>query len=231
MRNKFKVQSLRFKVAARLCGAAAMCLAVSLQAAAATTNPVETTNAPAATSSTNTINRNDFSSFKIIGDRNIFSANRSGRVTRGPTRKPTKVDTFTLVGTVDSSKGLFAIFDGSSSSLSKTVKVGDTFSGFKITDIELDHVTIATTNNTPTVLHVGSGMRRVDEGDWTASSGPAPSVAKNAEPKDNGDEPAVASANNTNSESSDEPAPSAADNDVLKKLMQKRKAEVKNESE
>jgi hypothetical protein len=231
MRNKFKVQSLRFKVALRLCAFASICTVVSSQAA--TTNTVQVTNAPAATASTNANNGTDFPSFKIIADRNIFSANRSGRISRGPTRKPTKVDAFTLVGTIDYSKGLFAIFDGSSSSFRKTVKAGDSFAGFKIADVDLDHVTIATTNGNDTVLHVGSGMRRVDDGDWTVGSGPAPAITKSAEPKENADEPAAAAVadTNNNSESSDEPAPSAGGSDVLKKLMEKRKAEVKNEPE
>jgi hypothetical protein len=211
----------------RLCALVLLCFALS--SAGATTNSVEKTNAPAAATSTNTYSRTDYSSFKVIADRNIFSANRSGRVSRAPTRKPMKVDTFTLVGTVDYSKGMFAIFDGSSSSFSKTVKVGDSLAGFKVTDVDLDHATIATTNGAPIVLHVGSQMRRVDDGEWAVGIGPAPTVAKAAS-KESGDEPATASTNN-NSESSDEPAPSAADNDVLKKLMQKRKAEVKNESE
>jgi hypothetical protein len=228
MRNMFKVQSLKFKVAVRLCAVASLCVVVSSRGA--TTNSVQTTNTTAEAPSTNTYSRTDYSSFKVINDRNIFSANRSGRVaSRGPTRKPTKVDTFTLVGTVDYSKGLFAIFEGSSSAFSKTVKVGDSLAGYKITDVDLDHVTIASTNGAPIVLHVGSQMRRIDDGEWELGSGPAPTVAK-AEPKENGDEPAAASTN-TNSGSSDEPAPSAGDNDVLKKLMQKRKAEVKNENE
>jgi hypothetical protein len=228
MSNQFKIQNSKFKIALRACGLAA--LFAVMASGAATTNSVQSTNAAAAAASTNGYTKTDFSSFKVISDRNIFSANRSGRVaSRGPTRKPTKVDTFTLVGTVDYSKGLFAIFDGSSSSFSKTVKAGDSFAGFKISDVDLDHVTIASTNGAPIVLHVGSQMRRVDDGEWGIGSGPAPTVAK-AEPKENGDEPTAASAN-SNSESSDEPAPSAGDNDVLKKLMQKRKAEVKNESE
>jgi hypothetical protein len=231
MRPKFKVQSLRLKVAARIC---ALAVLSTLVAQSATTNAVQTTNAVVAKTNapanagTNAITGTDFPSFKIITERNIFSANRSGRVaSRGPTRKPTKVDTFTLVGTVDYSKGMFAIFDGSSSSYSKTLKVGDSIAGFKITDVDLDHVTIATTNGVDTVLHVGSQMRRADEGDWAVGSGPAPQIAKAPVAKD-ADEPA---ASENNSDSSDEPAPSAASNDVLKKLMQKRKAEVTNESE
>jgi hypothetical protein len=226
MKLKLQISNLRSAVTA----IALLCL--SLSAHSATTNSVQTTNAPAAsTANTNRISGTDFPSFKIISQRNIFSANRSGRVaSSGPARKPTKVDTFTLVGTVDYSKGQYAIFDGSSSSFRKTVTMGDSLAGFEIKDVDLDHVTISATNGTETVLHVGSQMRRVDDGDWTLSSGSSPSVAKSSVPSDSGDDIAPAKGE-INSDSSDEPAPSAADNDVLKKLMQKRKAEVKNESE
>jgi len=205
-------------------------LSSALVAQAGTTNAVQTTNTPvvAATSNTNVNNGTDFPSFKIIAERNIFSANRSGRVaSSGPTRKPTKIDVFTLVGTIDYSKGMFAIFDGSSSSFSRSLKVGDSLAGFKITDMDLDHVTLVNTNGADTVLHVGSQMRRVDEGEWAPGSGPVPQVAKAPAPKENTD----AATTEANADSSDEPAPSAETNDVLKKLMQKRKAEVKNESE
>jgi hypothetical protein len=206
-------------------------LSSALVAQAVTTNTVQTTNTPAvaATTNTNVNNGTDFPSFKIIAERNIFSANRSGRaVSRGPTRKPTKVDVFTLVGTIDYSKGMFAIFDGSSSSFSRSLKVGDSLAGFKITEMDLNHVTISNTNGADTVLHVGSQMGRVDEGEWAPGSGPVPhQVTKAPAPKEDPD----AAATETNSDSSDEPAPSAETNDVLKKLMQKRKAEVKNESE
>jgi hypothetical protein len=231
MRLTFKVQSLRFKAAAHLCVAL---VTTVIATHGATTNSVQTTNLVAAKTnapanvSTNATTGIDFPSFKIINERNIFSANRSGRVvSRGPTRQPTKVDTFTLVGTIDYSKGMFAIFDGSSSSLRKTVKVGDSIADFKIADVDLDHVTITTTNGADTVLHVGSQMRRVDEGDWAPGTGPTPQVAKTSEPKDS-DAPAAA---DKNSDSSDDPAPSADTSEILKKLMQKRKAEVKNESE
>lgn len=223
MTKKFKVQSLRFKVAT-LVAAAAFCLTNS-RAATTTTNSVETTNAPVANTNTGT----GFSSFKIIADRNIFSANRSGHASsHGPTRKPTKVDTFALVGTVDYAKGMFAIFDGSSSSFRKKLKLGESFGDFKVTDIELNHVTIASTNGTETVLNVGSQMRRVDDGEWTRGSGPTPEVAKaSSSSSDKADAAFVES----NSDNTEDAAPSPETNDVLKRLMQKRKAEVKHESE
>jgi hypothetical protein len=209
----------------RLALVALSCGAIVAQAA--TTNTVETTNAPAIAANTNANTGTDFPSFKIISDRNIFSANRSGRPSRGPARKATKVDTFTLVGTVDYSKGAFAIFDGSSSSFRKTVKAGDSIANFKITDVDLDHVTIVSTNGAEIVLHVGSQMRRVDEGAWAAGSGRAETV-KVSEEKDTADN---ADATTDDPGKSSDPAPIAGDDAVLKRLMQKRKAEVKNESE
>jgi hypothetical protein len=228
MSDHLKIYRQGLKTAAALCAGAV--LSWALTARAATTNNVQTTNAaaPVATGNTNANTGTDFQSFKIIAQRNIFSANRSGRVTSsGPTRKPTKVDSFTLVGTVDYAKGMFAIFEGSSSSFRKTLKVGDTFAGFTITDIDLDHATIANTNGVETVLRVGSQMRRVDDGEWGVSSAPAPTLAKSTPPAD---EKSDATSSDDKSDSSDEAPPSAETNDILKKLMQKRKAEVKHES-
>ncbi|MDB6057957.1 MAG: hypothetical protein JWO95_1801 [Verrucomicrobiales bacterium] len=222
---KFKVQNLRFKVFSLGCVFAVL---ASVSGKAATTNTVQSTNAPAPTSTTNPATGTDFPSFKIIAQRNIFSANRSGRVASGPTRKPTKVDTFTLVGTIDYAKGMFAIFDGSSGLFRKTLKVGDSLAGFTITDIDLDHVAIATTNGADTVLRVGTQMRRVDEGEWAVGSGPAPQIAKAT--SESTDEKADAAPSGEKSDGSDEAPPSAETNDILKKLMQKRKAEVKNEA-
>ncbi len=224
MTNKFKIPGVRFKVPLLVCGFGL--LLVSAQAA--TTNSVQTTNSPTVVATANTNTGTTFPSFKIIAERNIFSANRSGRVSRGPTTKPTKVDTFTLVGVVDYSKGMFAIFDGSSSELRKTLKIGDSLAGFTITDVDLDHVTIANTNGADTVLHVGSQMRRLDEGPWALGSGPAPQIAK---ANNLTYEAADAVLSEDKSDNTNEAPPSAEANDVLKKLMQKRKAEVKNESE
>jgi hypothetical protein len=227
MTKKFKVRGLIFNVAA-LVALMALCLTQSY-AATATTNSVANTNASSTAVSTNTNTGTGYSAFKIIADRNIFSANRSGRVSsRGSTRKPTKVDTFTLVGTVDYSKGLFAIFDGSSSSFRKTLKLGDAFGDFKITDIDLEHVTIANTNGAETVLRVGSQMRRVDNGEWERGSGSTSQVSKATESSGDKADAALVEDNSNNTEDS---APSAGTDEVLKRLMQKRKAEVKHESE
>jgi hypothetical protein len=85
----------------------------------------------------------DYSSFKIIADRNIFNLNRSARSARGGggARKQTKVETISLVGTLFSEKGRLAFFDSSSSQYKKVLKPADTIAGFKIKDIALNHVT------------------------------------------------------------------------------------------
>src|SRR5215510_7712669 len=94
------------------------------------------------TNSTNSVSSNpspsrlDYSSFKIVTDRNIFNANRSGRVARSrEQQRQVKVDTLALVGTLSYEKGTFAFFDGSSSQFRKTAKVADSVAGFKVTAI------------------------------------------------------------------------------------------------
>ena len=60
--------------------------------------------------------------FRIVSERNIFNANRSGGQVRLATRRPARVESFTLVGTMAYEKGTFAFFEGSSSEFTKAVK-------------------------------------------------------------------------------------------------------------
>jgi hypothetical protein len=189
--------------------------------------PREETNAPApretnshALKGTNTPSRLatnapalDYSSFKIIADRNIFNLNRSARSARGggAARKQTKVETISLVGTLSSEKGRLAFFDSSSSQYKKVLKPADTIAGFKIKDIALNHVTLESGGKV-TELRVGMRIRREDEGEWRVggqTESLASSTSQSATPADA-----------AGSVSDDE------DNDVLKKLLQKREEEL-----
>src|SRR5262245_38315845 len=56
----------------------------------------------------------DESAFRIVSERNIFNANRSGGTVRSTSsRRPVRVETFALVGTMAYEKGVFAFFEGS----------------------------------------------------------------------------------------------------------------------
>jgi len=154
----------------------------------------------------------DYSSFKIIADRNIFNLNRSARSARGgAARKQTKVETISLVGTLSSEKGRLAFFDSSSSQYKKVLKPADTIVGFTIKDIALNHVTLES-GGKATELRVGMRIRREDEGEWRVggqTESLASSTSQSATPADD-----------AGSVSDDE------DNDVLKKLLQKREEEL-----
>jgi hypothetical protein len=157
--------------------------------------------------------RPDYQSFKIITDRNIFDPNRSSGSTRARTEapKPARVESFALVGTMSYQNGTYAFFDGTSSSYRKAIKTGDTIAGYKVADISADRVKLEA-NGQQIELNVGVQMRKQDEGEWQLA-GRAESFVTSS--------PATAAAEKTDSASGGE------ENDVLKKLMQKREEELK----
>src|SRR5262245_5625183 len=78
---------------------------------------------PALGQSTNSPARPDYSTFKIVTDRNIFNPHRYARSSRVRETRPTaKSDSFALVGTMSYERGTFAFFDGSKSEFRKVVK-------------------------------------------------------------------------------------------------------------
>ena len=121
----------------------------------------EKTAAPAASSS----GKLDFDSFKLVWQRNIFDMSRTGRI--GPKSAPRKVivDEFTLLGTINS--GPYAIFEGSSSEYQKNVKAGDKIGGFKVSDIGSGYVDLVSTNSKTIRMQLSTTMRREDKGPWS----------------------------------------------------------------
>jgi hypothetical protein len=243
-----------------LAGGLSYALLAATCAVAAQPNPTNTlpaTNAPA---------RGDYSNFRIVADRNIFNPRRyPSRTTRPRDERPqrtSRVDYFTLLGTMNYEKGPVAFFDGSRSDYHKTVQPGDTIGQYKVADIDLNGVLLDNgTNQTP--LAVGKQLRREEEGAWhTATPEPPPESSYTRPSYSSSAPPApVASAPATNVDSTNatermtivldpslppvtieapgEFAPGAAptnaapettstpgaDNDVLRRLMQRREQE------
>jgi hypothetical protein len=163
-----------------------------------------------------------YADFKLIGDRNIFNPNRTRRSSRGgsdaPKPKPTIVQTLSLVGIMSYGKGDLAFFDGSSASLRKVAHTNDTIAGGQVLGITPSQVRMKLEGKEVT-LAVGARFRREDEGAWTLvepGGKPAASESGASAPAD-GDAP--------KSEAGGE------ESDVLKRLMQKREQEMKNEKE
>jgi hypothetical protein len=142
-------------------GFAALCLALSLLGFTALAN--STNDAPATTPAPA---RLDESAFRVISERNIFNANRSGGTVRSTnSRRQTRVESFALVGTMNYEKGAFAFFEGTSSEYTKALKPDGIIAGYKVVDILGSGVKLEIGGQI-TELPIGSGMRREDQGSW-----------------------------------------------------------------
>jgi hypothetical protein len=156
-------------------------------------------------SGTNTVpSALDYAAFRLVAERNIFDPNRSPRNFNSPAR-PKTVESFTLVGTMSYEKGDFAFFDGTSSEYKKALKQQDSIAGYKVVAISPEKVKLMLKTNL-LELSVGTQMRRREDGSWERSTEPA----------------SYASASNSAPQNE---ASSGAQNDIIKKMMQRREKE------
>lgn len=164
--------------------------------------------------STNDSSTTDFSSFQVIVDRNIFNPDRYGRTSYAPSSHA--VPTFSLAGTMSYRKGMFAFFNGTSDEYRKALQQGGTIAGYTVTKITFDAVQLQSSGKTID-MKVGAAMRREGDtwvlrppGEWgdLSASGTSPTNGAAAETSGN--------------------LPSGGEqNDVLKRLMEKREQELK----
>jgi hypothetical protein len=185
--------------------AAGFCLALT-QAAAPEEQP-----APAPQGSPA---KREFSSFRIITERNIFNASRSGRApartTRAEPRRQARADAFTFVGTINYEKGAFAFFDSTTAEYRKALQPGSTIAGLQVSDVS-DHSVTLDNGTNKFELRMGMEMRREEGSDWSlAGAGEKPEAARSSS--------ATESATESSSDEEDE---------ILKRLMQKREQELK----
>jgi hypothetical protein len=120
---------------------------------------------PAARSTSTTLPTESFDSFRLVGDRNIFNANRTGRRDRSSEEAPPRLDVITLVGTMESDRGLRAFFDGSSSAFRKALRVGDSVDAYKVKEVTPRLVTLER-DGKDVPMTVGQQLRRPLGGDW-----------------------------------------------------------------
>ena len=204
-------------------------------AAESTNNPAGTNTPPARVESAS--QGTGESAFRIITERNIFNANRSGGQVRLESRRPAQIETFTLVGTMAYEKGTFAFFEGSSSEFTKAMKADSVIAGHKLVDIYASSVKLEA-DGKEIELPVGSQMRREDAGLWQVAvaeargSGGGGNASGNSSSRSSrSDRGSVSSpASGANSESGSPPSTntssSSADQaEVLKRLMERREKE------
>jgi hypothetical protein len=160
---------------------------------------------------TNRTSAADFSSFQVIGERNIFNPTRTARH-RHDSRSRAVADSFSLVGTMTYAKGTFAFFDGTTSQYRKALQNSGTIAGYKVTDITPTTVKLIN-GDKELVMKVGAQMRREEKGSWQL-------VATGELPADTVESTDAAPAETATSDSSNE------GNDVLKRLMKQREQEL-----
>ena len=106
-----------------------------------------------------------FDTFRVVSDRNIFNPNRTGRRERTTEETPPRVDTISVVGTMESDRGLRAFFDGSEASYRRAVRVGESVDQFKVTQIT-PHVVDLERDGKNLSVRVGQQLRRPEGADW-----------------------------------------------------------------
>lgn len=208
---------------------------------AQTNNPGRTNATPAASSLVPAVTappKPDESAFRIIAERNIFNANRSGGRVQLATRRPTRVEIVTLVGTMAYARGAFAFFDGSSAEFSKALQANEVIAGHKLVDVLADRVRLEA-DGKQFELPVGSALRREDAGAWLvaeagggtgsnfssgrnddrngdSSSRSGRSDAGRSRPGDSASRPGAPAAT---------PIPSVDQSEILKRLAERREKE------
>lgn len=105
-----------------------------------------------------------FDAFRLVADRNIFNPNRTGR-RDGAAEQPPRVETLSLVGTMDSEKGVRAFFDGSEPGFRKALRPGESVDKFKVTRITPNAVDLER-DGKPLTMRVGQHLRRPAGEDW-----------------------------------------------------------------
>jgi hypothetical protein len=209
-------------------------LGLRISAIAADTNAAPSTNDLA---STNTLSTNiaakpsgairqDFDSFRIIAQRNIFNPNRSargnGRPAGGERARPARTESFTLVGTMLYESGQFAFFDSSSSSYKKVVKAGDSIAGYKLNEVTANGVKLEAKGKTVS-LSVGQKMRKPEQGEWSPSGTGAAEIDASASTS----ETTSTSGESDTSTTSAAGGSNADEDEAVKRLMKKREEEMK----
>jgi hypothetical protein len=171
----------------------------------------------------------DYSTFAhFITQRNIFNPDRYPHYAYSPRpRQHTRnsAPAFTLVGTMSYQKGTFAFFSGNSDEFKKILPLFGQIAGYAVTEITPTGAKLQGADKKEIQLQIGDQMREENNGwqlepmsDAAANSGAAESPeagGNNSSPGAAGDSSTVA------------PSAAVSQNDILKRLMEKREQENK----
>jgi len=165
----------------------------------------------------------------FIADRNIFDParvphdyHRNHSFHSTHVHLPHGTPGIQFVGTMSYEKGWFAFFSGNNEGLSRVLQTGDKLQGYTITDITATNVMMTSADQKEQLeLEIGDGLRQESDKWIFSKAGELPTEAS-----------PVVTPSSSNSSSSDStgsapaaPPPELEQNDVLKRLMEKRAKE------
>ncbi len=164
--------------------------------------------------------------FSLIYERNIFDPNRRKiEPIEPPVQVETKtpqIDEISLVGTLVTDASSYAFFNGTSAAYRGVVLQGDQIAGCIITAIHPSHV-ILNTPQRSIQFNVGMILRRVDDGEWNVTSGTSISSSYSSE-SSSGDQSRTMTTQNTSDSTAD--GTDSDMDDILKKMMERRRQEM-----
>jgi hypothetical protein len=125
-----------------------------------------------------------------------------------------RVETVTLVGTLQGEKGLLAFFDASKGENRKVARAGDKVATFLVTDVSPTKVILEDGTNRVDLL-VGSQLRKEEDQPWQAVR------------RDEANYSATSGSESGTGSSKDSGGGGGEVSDVLKRLMQQREKDLK----
>jgi len=156
-----------------------------------------------------------FSEFKIIAERSIFDPSRTATRKSSSNREARRVqppDRLTLSGVLIDDNQAIAFFEGSKSEFNKQLKTGANIAGYIITSIHTD-IVVLEKDDRQIKLPVGSSLTKRETADWEISSTTS-------------FEGYAASKDNSQKETGDGAMQDDSSNDLLKKMMERRRQEM-----
>jgi hypothetical protein len=177
-----------------------------------------------------------FETFESILDKNIFNPNRRPRREETqPVERTPDPDEIVLTGTIVTEKDRFAFFEDSRSGDITVVSTGKTFLGFDVDAVNTNSV-ILKKDDKPFEVSMLMAMRKDQDSDWEVST---PTNVKRGSSSSSSSSRSSVSGSRNEDSSRSSVAPSASEspssessgsgdvqNEVLRKLLEKRKQEA-----
>lgn len=154
----------------------------------------------------------------VLRERNVFDPNRRAqrRDEPGEREAPPQTESFVLTGALLHDGTALGFFDGSRPEYRRVLSTGESLAGYSVVEIATSGVTLEK-DGSQVQLAVGMSLRRVGEGEWTLAAERYEAPGSSAAPPGPSPVPPPDAAVGS--------APSDEKNDILRRMMERRRQE------